>query len=148
MKTLAERSLELFKSGYYCSESILIAAAEKLGIESELIPRIATGFGSGAAETNGTCGAVPGAVMAIGLLCGRINSTKSIEVNFQLTKEFIKTFKESFKSTQCTALTKCNLSTIDGKKKFKDENAICVCDNIVEKSGEILDKIFLKYYAQ
>lgn len=148
MKTLAERSLELFKSGYYCSESILIASAERLGIKSDLIPRIATGFGSGVAETNGTCGAVHGAVMAIGLLCGRINPAESIDVNFQLTKEFIETFKASFKSTQCTALTKCNLSTIEGKKKFKNENAICVCNNIVEKSGEILDKIFLKYYAQ
>ncbi|WP_337867021.1 C-GCAxxG-C-C family protein [Ignavibacterium sp.] len=148
MKTISERSLELFKSGYYCSESILIAAAEKLGIKSELIPRIASGFGSGIAETNGTCGAVPGAVMAIGLLCGRNHSTENIDVNFQLTKDFVENFKTVFKSTQCTALTKCNLSTIEGKKKFKNYNAICLCNDIVEKSGEILDQIFAEYYAE
>lgn len=146
MKSISERSLELFKSGYYCSESILIAAAEKLGIESDLIPRIASGFGSGVAETNGTCGAVPGAVMAIGLLCGRNNSAESIKQNYQLTQEFVEKFKESFKNTSCTALTKCNLSTTEGKKKFKDENVICACNSIVEKSGEILDELFEKHY--
>jgi len=148
MKSISERSLELFKSGYYCTESILIAAAEKLGIESDLIPRIASGFGSGVAETNGTCGAVPGAVMAIGLLCGRNNSAESIKQNYQLTQEFVEKFKESFKNTSCTALTKCNPSTTEGKKKFKDENVICTCNSIVEKSGEILDELFEKHYAK
>lgn len=146
MKSISERSLELFKSGYYCSESILIAAAEKLGIENDLIPRIASGFGSGVAETNGTCGAVPGAVMAIGLFCGRNDASESIEKNFQMTKEFVGKFKESFKNTSCTAITKCNLSTVEGKNKFKAENVICTCNSVVEKSAEILDELFEKHY--
>ena len=39
-----QRSLELFRSGFFCAESVLLAIAESQGIQSDLIPRIATGF--------------------------------------------------------------------------------------------------------
>ena len=45
----SQRSRELFDSGFYCAESVLLAIAESQGIESDLIPRIATGFCSGIA---------------------------------------------------------------------------------------------------
>jgi C_GCAxxG_C_C family probable redox protein len=67
----AERDRELFVSvGYYCAESVLLAIAESQGIQSHIIPRIATGFCSGMAPTCGLCGAANGAIMGIGLLNG------------------------------------------------------------------------------
>ena len=45
--TVAQRSEELFQSGWYCAESVLLAIAEAHGIESEIIPKIATAFCSG-----------------------------------------------------------------------------------------------------
>ena len=58
----SQRSVELFRSGFFCAESVLQAIAESLDIRSDLIPRIATGFCSGVARTGGMCGAVSGAV--------------------------------------------------------------------------------------
>lgn len=42
MDKISQRAGEVFESGYYCAESVLLAVAESRGIESELIPRIAT----------------------------------------------------------------------------------------------------------
>jgi hypothetical protein len=52
----SQRSLELFTSGYFYAESVLLAIAESRGIQSDLIPRRATGFCSGIARTGGMCG--------------------------------------------------------------------------------------------
>jgi hypothetical protein len=38
---LANRSRQLFESGFYCAESMLPAVAESQGIKSDLIPKIA-----------------------------------------------------------------------------------------------------------
>ena len=50
---VSQRSRELFDSGYYCAESVLLAIAENQGIQSDLIPKIATGFCSGISRTCG-----------------------------------------------------------------------------------------------
>jgi C_GCAxxG_C_C family probable redox protein len=43
-------------------------------LESDCIPRIATGFGGGIGKQGEVCGAVSGGVMVIGLLRGRTQS--------------------------------------------------------------------------
>ncbi len=35
------------EQGFSCSESVLLAASQRLGIESEIVPHIATGFSGG-----------------------------------------------------------------------------------------------------
>src|SRR5512136_2225690 len=84
-----QSSLELFKSGYFCAESVLQAIAEDLGIQSELIPKIASGFCSGIARTGGMCGAVSGAIMGINLAAGRSSPSESIEPSYALTQKLI-----------------------------------------------------------
>ena len=53
---VAQRSEALFQQGFCCAESVLQAIAESRGIQSELIPRIATGLCGGIAKTGGVCG--------------------------------------------------------------------------------------------
>ena len=74
-----QRSTELWDSGLYCAESVLLAVAESLGIRSDIIPRIATGFCGGVSDSGGMCGAVSGAIMAIGLAAGRSSTEQSAE---------------------------------------------------------------------
>jgi len=57
---VSQKSRELFDSGFYCAESVLLAIAGHKGIQSDLIPGIATGFCSGMSRTCGMCGAVTG----------------------------------------------------------------------------------------
>ncbi len=113
-----QRADELFSSSLYCAESVLKAVAEEANIESWIIPRIATGFCSGLARTNGTCGAVNGGIMALGLLLGRDDSEGSLDGIYAKVQEFLKGFENKFGSCNCFKLTGCDLTTEEGRKDY------------------------------
>jgi len=64
--TKQENALELFACGYNCAQSVLGAFCEELGVNKETAFKIASGFGGGMRQGE-VCGAVTGALMAIGL---------------------------------------------------------------------------------
>ncbi len=67
MTEAVQRSRELFSSGFYCAESVLMAVAEALDVHCQLVPAIATGFCSGLARSAGPCGVLTSAVLAVNL---------------------------------------------------------------------------------
>jgi C_GCAxxG_C_C family probable redox protein len=123
----SQRSLELFKSGFFCAESVLSAIAESQGIQSDLIPRIATGFCSGISRTGGICGAVSGAIMGINLVVGRNSSTESIEFSYALTQKLINLFEKKYGSANCRQLIGCDLATEAGQRYFLENNLMEHC---------------------
>ena len=119
---VAQRSAELFNQGLCCAESVLQAVAESRGIQSELIPRIATGLCAGIARSGGICGAVSGGVLAISLITGRRTAQESREVNNRLVREFLSGCEAKFGSTNCENLIGCRLDTPEGQQFFKEHN--------------------------
>jgi C_GCAxxG_C_C family probable redox protein len=119
LEKTVEQSVKLFKSGYYCAESVLLAIAEEKGIQSELIPGIATGFCSGTARMCGPCGAVSGAILSINLMTGRNDPKGSVEKNYTLVRTFLNAFQDKFGSTNCRELIGCDLGTKEGQAYFK-----------------------------
>jgi C_GCAxxG_C_C family probable redox protein len=122
-----QRSLELFKSGLFCAESVLLALAESLGIKSDLIPRIATGFCSGISRTAGMCGAVSGAIMGIDLVTGRNSPTESLEANYALIQKLISRFEKQYGSINCHQLLGCDLATEAGQRYFMENHLMESC---------------------
>lgn len=122
-----QRSLELFKSGFFCAESVLLAIAESQGIQSELIPRIATGFCSGVSRTGGMCGAVSGAIMGMNLVAGRNSPDESIELSYTLTQELISRFEAQYGSSNCRQLIGCDLATEAGQLYFMENHLMERC---------------------
>ena len=51
-----------------CCQAVLVAFADKLGKSEDDLLRLGSGFGSGMATMEGTCGALVGAIMASSLL--------------------------------------------------------------------------------
>jgi C_GCAxxG_C_C family probable redox protein len=96
----------------------LLAVCQELGIESPIIPRIATAFGGGIGGMGIVCGAVVGAVMAIGLVHGREETWQPRERAYQLAQELCRRFEEEMGSTCCRELTGMDLSTPEGLKQF------------------------------
>ncbi len=47
LEEVARISARLFESGYVCAESVLLAMVDEHGVESKVIPSIASGFCSG-----------------------------------------------------------------------------------------------------
>ena len=123
----SQRSLELFKSGYFCAESVLSAIAENQGIQSDLIPKIATGFCSGISRTGGMCGAVSGAIMGINLVAGRSSPSESIESSYTLTQKLISHFEKQYGSVNCRQLIGCDLATEEGQRYFLENNLMERC---------------------
>ena len=123
----AQRSMELFKLGYYCAESVLLAIAKHQGIQSDLIPKIATGFCSGISRTGGMCGAVSGAIMGINLVAGRSSPSESIELCYTLTQKLISRFERQYGYVNCRQLIGCDLATEAGQRYFLENNLMERC---------------------
>jgi len=116
---------------------VLLAVAEEKGIQSDLIPKIATGFCSGIARTSSQCGALSGAILGISLLTGRSSPEASVEENYELIQELMSKFENEFGSTNCGELTQVNLATEEGQADFQAKNQIEQCFNYVEVTTEI-----------
>jgi C_GCAxxG_C_C family probable redox protein len=132
-----QRSLELFRSGFFCAESVLLAVAESQGIHSDWIPKIATGFCSGVARTGGMCGALSGAIMGINLVAGRNSPAESIEVSYALVQKLINRFEKQFGSVNCRQLIGCDLATKSGEQYFVENRLIIQCHQYAEEATRI-----------
>ena len=122
-----QRSLELFRSGFFCAESVLLAIAESQGIQSDLIPRIATGFCSGISCTGGMCGSVSGAIMGINLVAGRNSPAESLEISYALIQKLIGRFERQYGSINCRQLIGCDLATETGQRYFMENHLMESC---------------------
>lgn len=120
-----------FKNQWYCAESVLLALSDAAGIKSELIPKIATGFCAGMGRTNGFCGAVTGAILAINVLTGRSDSEDSVDLNYKMVEKIQEKFKAKYESLNCFELTKCDFTKPEGHAKFDEENMGEKCTEFV-----------------
>lgn len=134
---VALRSEELFQNGLFCAESVLQAIAESQNIQNELIPRIATGLCSGIARTGGLCGAAGGAILAINMLCGRDDTTSTVESNYEVVRDFVRRFEAEFGSTNCYELVGCRLDTPEGQAFFKENNLWDKCLVFTREAGRL-----------
>jgi C_GCAxxG_C_C family probable redox protein len=116
---VAQSSEQLFDQGRFCAESVLQAVAESRGIQSDLIPKMATGLGRGLSRTGGTGGAVSGGGLAINLTCGRNDARQSVENNYRRVRTFLSAFEAKFGSPHCEKLIGCRLDTPEGQQCFK-----------------------------
>lgn len=118
-----DKALSHFRSGYNCSESTLLAIArDALALDSNLIPRIATGFGGGLSRQGYVCGAVSGVIMGFGLKYGRSSPEELSAQTYSVVVEFYKEFQKKFGSIVCKELSGCDLSTIEGIRRFREGN--------------------------
>jgi C_GCAxxG_C_C family probable redox protein len=138
---VAQRSEELFASGLFCAESMLQAVAESRGIKSDLIPKITTGLCSGLSRTGGICGAVSGGVLAINLVCGRTDTSQSVEDNYRFVRQFLKQSDAKFGSTNCERLIGCRLDTPAGQRFFRERKLGEKCTKFTRAAARIASEI-------
>ncbi len=133
---------ESFAAGFYCAESVVLAIAKSEGVDSELLPRVATGFGGGMARTCGDCGALTGAILAVGLALGRSAATESVEPTFTATRRLIQDFEREFGARDCQALLGgCDLATPEGQAKFKEQKLRRRCLRFTGGAAEIAARV-------
>ena len=91
---------------------------QEFEIENEIIPRIASCFAGGIGNTGAVCGAVAGAVMAIGLMKDRGKTMEEWFRNLAVAQEFRSRFEAEMKTINCRELTGLDLSTPEGVEQL------------------------------
>lgn len=136
---LPSRAVSLFNSNLNCAESLLLSSAEYLNMCCPFIPAMATPFGGGVGRRGSVCGALTGAVMAIGLAHGRSRSSDDKDKAYGYARELYDNFEKEFRTVMCRELTDCDVSTPEGREKFERENIHRErCVNFVSKCAEMV----------
>ena len=118
---------------------------EELGIDRETAMRLASGFGAGMAKKQEVCGAVSGAIMAIGLKHGqaREDDKAAKEEAYRLSRELMDRFQAEFGSCLCRELLPgLDLATEAGHQRYKAEGwSERVCRPCVRFAVRFLEEI-------
>ena len=116
----SNRATDIMTQGHVCSESVLLAVCQEfdIQIDDRIIPRIASLFGGGIGNSGSVCGAVTGAVMALGLLKEPGKTMEEMLENFSTAQEFRRRFEAEMKTINCRELTGLDLSKKEGIERL------------------------------
>ena len=114
------RATEHMTNGLVCAESVLLATCQEFGVnvDEKVIPKIAYAFAGGIGNTGSVCGAVAGAVMAIGLIKDRGKTIEEMMEVIGLAAEFRKRFEAEMNTISCRELTGVDLTQEESLKEL------------------------------
>ncbi|WP_274949987.1 C-GCAxxG-C-C family protein [Bacteroides cutis] len=106
MEDRIEKAVELFKSGFNCSQSVVAAFADMYGFSEEQALRMSASFGGGIGRMRQTCGAACGMFLLAGLEKGAIDGKdrEGKAANYALVQELAEEFKKRNGSMICAEL--------------------------------------------
>lgn len=137
---------ELWAEGFYCAESVLLAVARAEGLESTLLPAVASAFCSGQARTCGPCGALSGALMALGAVLGRRTQADTMDAVYAASGQLIEKFEGEFGSRDCRPLLDgCDLGTPEGRLMFREKGFTDRCRKFTGRAAEMAWEIIAEY---
>jgi C_GCAxxG_C_C family probable redox protein len=138
---LAKAASEHFLVGNRaCSESIVMAGCEALGIKSELIPDIALGLAGGVGGQGDTCGVLTGAALVLSAAIARKEAEypkKKLRI-MQAAGRLHSEFKTQFGCTSCRLLCGLDLTAEEGRKKLAAGVKAEKCAKFVEAGAKLL----------
>ncbi len=126
---------EYHDQGFNCCESVLQGLGDYLGVKSDLIPSIATGFGGGIGHTGGVCGAITGAVMALGIKYGRKDPRDKEQRDwlYRRVENFLQDAEQELGSLNCRDLIGLTLNTDEAMTIYREKNLRRKCHQIIEQ---------------
>jgi C_GCAxxG_C_C family probable redox protein len=117
-----------------------MAFGEGLGLDEATCAKVSCAFGGGISHLGLTCGAVTGALMAIGLRYGGTPEKK--EATYEITSEFVEQFTRLHGSTNCTELIGYDLGKPDELAEAREKAIFAIkCVKYVEDAVKILEKL-------
>ncbi len=103
--TRQEKAKELHEQGFSCCQAVLGALEDLTGLERDTAMAVAGAFGGGCG-TGELCGAISGALMAIGLACPHTDGADQERKAYvrSLARECIRRFKAEYEFVNCREL--------------------------------------------
>jgi len=124
-----------------CSQAVFATYGEHLssgGVDFETGMKIASAFSGGIARTGSMCGALTGALMALGLKFNDAEKYNQINV---VAVKLLDEFESINESTICRQLINHDLLTEEDLKQAFKTGAFDNCTKYVEDVTKILDKL-------
>ncbi len=149
MSERTQRAVELFKSGFNCSQSVFAAFAGKFGMDEETALKVSAGLGGGVGRAREVCGAVSGAAMLVGFKYGATDGddAEAKQRCYQVVQQIIAEFKENNPSIVCRELLELNEGAgTDPKPEARTEQYYKKrpCVQLVEDAARAVEKILFK----
>ncbi len=141
MSAQGEAAVSVFLNDYNCSQGVFSAFAEQFGLDKKLALRLASPFGGGLARQGEVCGAVSGALLALGLARGT-DTPRSKEEIYRLSQELMRIFKTRHGSILCRELIGCDMSTPEGHQTATEKGVFrSICPLLVRDAADIVEEL-------
>lgn len=146
--TKGEIAKQYFLQGYNCSQSVLLAFCDDLGIDEQTATLIASPFGGGMGRLREVCGTMSGAFMVLGLKRG-YSEPKDSQGKAELyreVQELAAKFKEDNGSIICRELLGLRIKGKDTPEPSERTNEYYKarpCSELCRYAADTLDE-FLK----
>lgn len=138
------RACALFDEGVSCAPAIFAAFAPRFGVREEPAARAACCFGGGMIGSGKTCGAVTGAMMALGLAhgSGAQMDLPRKQAAYAKTAELWRRFTERQGSITCKDILGLDLSTPEGRAQAAASGVFKTrCAGVVRDAAQILAEL-------
>jgi len=142
MSDRSEKAVDCFKEGFNCSQAVFSTYSGELGVEKETALRAAAGMGGGMGGLGEVCGAVTGAMMAIGLKHGHTEATDKEKKakTYGRVRDYAGRFKARNGSILCRDLLGFDISTPEGMDQARQQGLFAErCPRFVSDAAEILE---------
>lgn len=116
-----EKALEYFREHFNCSQAVFTVFGNEHGLTEDQCLKAACGFGGGIGRQQLTCGAVTGAVMALGLKYGKAagDPEERKAETYAKSRELFEAFRKLNGTTNCRELLKgLDMNDPDDHKKI------------------------------
>lgn len=99
-------AVELFKSGYNCSQSVVAAFADMYGFSEEQALRMSASFGGGIGRMRSVCGAACGMFLLAGFETGSTDSgdREGKAANYAFVQHLAERFRQANGALECAEL--------------------------------------------
>jgi C_GCAxxG_C_C family probable redox protein len=138
-----EKAKEIFGKKYHCSQAVLYAFASECGITKEEALKLGGCFGGGMCKGE-VCGAVTGALMAIGLKYGQceVEDLEARKITNEKTIEMMEKFKKENGSYLCKELLGYDITNSDDLNLIIEKDLFTkFCPGMVESATKIAEEI-------
>ncbi|MDD5102644.1 MAG: C-GCAxxG-C-C family protein [Endomicrobiaceae bacterium] len=138
---------DLFQKGYNCSQSVLCAFCDDIGIDFDTALKISSSFGGGMGRLREVCGAVTAMFMVTGIKYGYIDpkDQKAKAKHYKLIQLLAKKFSDKYGSIVCRDLLGLDNQKSDHipSERTKEYYQKRPCIELVCYAADVLEELIL-----
>ncbi len=136
-----QRAVDNFKQGYACSQAVVLAFADTVGLDEKTAKRISGTFGGGMGRLRQKCGALTGSFMILGMAQGydRPDDMEGKLAVYKKVRELNRRVEDEFGTSQCNELL-IKYSQPEHVKERSHHQDICV-KIVADSSGMLYDML-------